>query len=301
MRNLVNVFLIIFLLFFCFSGAFCQVGLKFLIRQDEGILGQSKFIEENNLEVYEIFYQQFFLTEGKLDTLKLKKQIEIQIPNKSSTGFAVLDWEGEAIATFRNQTSDEKVDSYIGQFICGLKLAKKLRPKIKWGYYHILTLSYWGSIEEFRKQNKKLESIIEIQDFIAPSLYVYNPNLVKYQESNLNYLRNKLLQSLEMGVKYDKPVYPFIWHRTPIAANKGNALVQKKYFEEVVELISTTKYEGRKSEGIFWWHSETFSYRNRDKYEVTEKEYLGIVDYNLYQYSVFMDYFKVIEKFRKPR
>ncbi|SFW65262.1 Hyaluronidase [Sinomicrobium oceani] len=271
-----------------------QSKLDLLFIQDPDIKGQKTFVQENELSTYTIFYQNFFVTDNKVDEAKLKRQIESKIPSETATGFAVLDWEGEAIKVFQNQDDQEKLDFYINEFLKAIRLAKKLRPNVKWGYYHILYISYWGKISDFRKQNKKLEPIIREQDFIAPSLYVYNTGL-RYKISGHKYLRKKLLQALEMGDKYNLPVYPFVWHRTP--KKTGHEFIPVEVFEHVVNLISSTEYSGKTAKGIFWWHSESYSYRNRKRFDVAKREYFNVKDLDTYQYDMFKEYYGSIEKY----
>lgn len=290
----------LFVFIFClsFSHVFSQKSeLTLFFLTDNAIKGQQKFAKEYNIPKFDIIYQQFFLTNNKLDKEKLRKEIETRFPSKKAQGICVLDWEGDPIATFRDQSDKTKFDSYKKEFIEAIKFAKKLRPNVKWGYYHLLHLTYSGEIATFREQNSNLEDIIREQDFIAPSLYVYDPE-ERFQKGNLRYMRNKLLQALEMGQKYNIPVYPFVWHRTPSREkNAGYELIPVKYFQETFDLITNTEYKGVKSKGILWWHSEGYFYRNRKKYSIAEKEYKNVTDIDGHQYKILQTYFNSIKEY----
>ncbi len=290
-------FLFILAAFFSIAAFGQTRKLEIYFLRDPDIKGQESFINENNISEFNIIYQQFFVTNNKLDERKLREQILKKFPSKHSSGFCVLDWEGDAIKNFREQTNKQKVDEYKKDFIRAIRLAKSLRPNVKWGFYHILSLTYSGTIEKFRSQNSYLEDLVKEQDFIAPSLYVYNPE-ERYKKGNNNYMRNKLLQALEMGKKYNLPVYPFVWHRTPSKIkNAGNELIPLEYFKEAVNLINETRYKDVRAKGIFWWHSESYSYRSRKQFSIASQEYRNIEDINSYQKNLFKKYYNSITEY----
>lgn len=292
-----KIALIKFVIFFTLPSFAQTEKLKLYFLKDADIKGQELFVQQHNVAEFSIIYQQFFVTNNKLDERKMKEQILKKFPSENSSGFCVLDWEGDPIRNFKEQSNKQNVDTYKRDFIKAIRLARSLRPNVKWAFYHILSLTYSGRIENFRLKNNYLEDVIKEQDFIAPSLYVYNPS-EKYQKGNENYMRNKLLQALEYGKKYNIPVYPFVWHRTPSKTkNAGNELIPIVYFQKAIQLINSTKYGDVKAKGIFWWHSESYSYRSRKQFPVANQEYRNINDVNSYQKKLFDSYYNSIRRY----
>ncbi|ROI02646.1 hypothetical protein EGI16_13570 [Chryseobacterium sp. G0240] len=271
--------------------------LLFLVEPDSK--SQLRFSQENHLKTYTIFYQQFFVKDEKFNEDMLRKQIEVKLPDVNSTGFAVLDWEGKGLKSFQQQKDLKAVDYYKGEFLKAIKFAKKLRPNVKWGFYHLNYLDYSGTIEKYKLQNDNLIPIIKEVDFLAPSLYVYNPGLL-HNRGNQNYIKNKLIQALQYGERYNKPVYPFVWNRTTSKdEDKHFSLIPVEYFAQVIEIISETGYKDQKAKGIFWWHSEGYSYRNKNKLQAVKLEYSRINNTEDYQYQMFKEYFQSIKQYIK--
>ncbi|MBT2622941.1 MULTISPECIES: hyaluronidase [Chryseobacterium] len=274
-----------------------NLDLLFLVEPDSD--SQLKFSKDNNLKTYMIFYQQFFVKDEKFNEEMLRNQIETKFPDVNSTGFAVLDWEGKALKSFQQQKDPGMVDYYKGEFLKAIRFAKKLRPNVKWGFYHLNYLNYSGTIQTFKSQNDNLIPLIKEVDFLAPSLYVYNPGLL-HNRGNQNYIKNKLIQALQYGDQYNKPVYPFIWNRTTSKDEGANfSLIPVEYFAQVVELISETSYKNQKAKGVFWWHSEGYSYRNINKLKAVKMEYSKVNNTKDYQYQMFNEYFQSIKKYVK--
>jgi hypothetical protein len=271
--------------------------LNLLFLTDAGAAGQAKFVQENNLETYTIFYQQFFVKENKVDEKMLQKQIETRIPNINATGFAVLDWEGEAYETFKNNQDNKKIKYFVKEFVKAIKVAKKLRPNVKWGYYNLPYLSYWTRPGTINNIDQKLNQIYVNEDFIAPSLYVYYPD-EKHNTSNMNYIKNTLRAALMNGKQYKKPVYPFIWQRAhPRFKDRSSELLPEIYFKETVKTIANFETNGIKAEGVFWWHSESYTYRNKNKFKTAEKEYSKVTHVEQYQYNFFKRYYNSIKAY----
>ncbi|CAM3031822.1 hypothetical protein DRF59_15420 [Chryseobacterium flavum] len=271
--------------------------LLFLVEPDSK--SQLKFSQDNHLKTYTIFYQQFFVKDEKFNEEMLRKQIETKIPNVNSIGFAVLDWEGKGLKSFQQQKDLNAVNYYKDEFLKAIRFAKKLRPNIKWGFYHLNYLNYSGTIEKYKSQNDNLIPIIKEVDFLAPSLYVYNPGLL-HSRGNQNYIKNKLIQALQYGERYNKPVYPFVWNRTTSNdENKHFSLIPVEYFAQAIEIISETEYKNQRAKGIFWWHSEGYSYRNKNKLKAVKAEYSRINSTEDYQYQMFKEYFQSIQKYIK--
>lgn len=255
---------------------------------------QNKFLEDHNISSFLIIYQQFYTTNERLDEQKLEKQIIERYPNKDATGFCVLDWEGKSMEAFKNP-KNKKFQYYVNQFVKTLKFAKKLRPNVKWAFYHLPYISYWDNVKKGRGKNLALDLIFSNQDFIAPSLYVFFPE-EDYWDKNIAYIKNNMEIALEIGYKYSKPVYPFIWHRAHPGNKKfANELLPPIFFKQTINQISSASYKNKRATGVFWWHCENYFYRNKDKLKSIGKEYLKVKHKEQYQYDIFEKYYQVLK------
>jgi len=268
---------------------------KLLFLQDK-VKGQIDFVNENHLDVYTIINQGQFVTNDLLDEKKLRNEIVRCFPSTSATGYAVLDWEGKAMEALISQKDNKALKLYIEQFVKALKIAKQLRPRVKWAFYALPYRQYWNINEVYSKRNYNLAKIIKTQDFIAPSLYIFYP-VESAKKGNSEYIKKNVGLALEMGRRYKKPVYPFIWHRVhPSNKEYGEKLVDIDVFEEAIFQITNVTYNGGKIAGLIWWHAENFSYLNRAKSNVFLKEYAHVSDPNKYQKNMFQLYYNRIKK-----
>ncbi|WP_286727585.1 MULTISPECIES: hypothetical protein [Sphingobacterium] len=273
---------------------FCQAQ-KLLFLQDN-VKGQMDFVKKNRLEVYKLINQSQFVTNDQLDEEKLRKEVIRRFPNTSSSGYAVLDWEGKAMDALISQKDEGTFKMYIGEFVRALKIAKKLRPNVKWGFYALPYRQYWNINDTFRNKNYRLVEILKNQDFIEPSLYTFYPEAVS-RKSNSEYIHKNISLALELGRKYNKPVYAFIWHRVHPSNKKYSEeqIPLSVFEEEIAQMLSS--YNGYKISGLMWWHSENYSCLNRSKSRVYAKEYEDISDANSYQRAIFQRYFDSIKKY----
>jgi len=201
---------------------------------------------------------------------------------------------------FKSQTNKQKLQNYIDEFVKSLKYAKQLRPNVKWGFYHLPYLSYWDKATSTNaKKAFNLADIYRQSDFIAPSLYSFYPDS-KHTTNNNSYLKNNLELALKIGKQYHKPVMPFIWHRVhPANKSTGGGLLPMAYFKETVREIANASYQGHKATGIFWWHSESYSFRNQSKDKAVSLEYKSVSDEQTYQYDMFEKYYNGIKEYLK--
>lgn len=284
--------LIIFIFFF----PFLSTAQNLLFLQDN-VSGQKEFVQKNNLDTYIIINQGQFVTNDLLDEDKLEKEINKRFPIASSNGYAVLDWEGKAMAALVQQNDRSQLELYIEQFIKALQIAKRLRPNVKWAFYNVPNRFLSNISNSFKEKNYRLADIIKCQDFLAPSMYILDPSS-DTKISNLKIIRSNIKLTLEMGLKYNKPVYPFIWQRVhPNNKMYNEQLVPISYFKDYIGEIMNTSFNGTKVSGLIWWQCENYYYLTRSKSKVYAREYANLKDRNRYQKDMFQQYYNSIKKY----
>jgi hypothetical protein len=284
------------LLFIAFIIPFGCLGQNLYFLQEDG-QAQADFVIKNEIGVYKIIYENKFVSNDLLDEVKLKKEIIKSFPQSTASGFGVLDWEGHGMQVLTVQDNDKDLRLYISQFVKALKIAKRLRPNVRWAFYALPFREYWNVNTSFKKKNYRIGEIFENQGFIAPSLYIFYPD-ESSSKRNKEYITNNVEFALELGNMYKKAVYPFIWHRVhPSNRMYGEQLAPISVFSKEVSQILNTSYNGNKVSGLMWWQSENHIYRNRAKSRVFSKEYNNNGDPNTYQKSMFQQYYDSIEQY----
>src|SRR5690606_16287484 len=229
---------------------------------------QDQIVENNNLIKIFIFYQNEFVKKNgiEFDSIILKNQIEKRIPNEKQFGFATLDWEGEGLKILGSKKASEKEINLVKkEFKKAILFAQKKRPNIKWSYYGLPTRIYWHINEDWEDANMRLLDLFKLQDFISPSLYVLYSETESLKSDNLNYIDKNISFALKIGHLTDKPVLPFIFHRSRRPKeNIRESLVNLELWDFYLENI----YKNKGVNGVIWWHSENYHYLNRNKIPV---------------------------------
>lgn len=269
---------------------FSSFSQELYMRVDESNLGAQRFIHDNKIKTFIIFNEPKFITNENLDTKKLLKSLLAEFPIPSSNNYLVLNWELEGIDVLTNQRSKTKFDFYLAEYIRAIRIIKKYRPNLKVGYYGIPFPRWNENDKNYENKANKLGPLIKEQDFLAPSLYIlYSKNTSK----TIRFTKYNMTYALKLANQYNKPIFPFIWHRGhPI--DKGNEwqLLSKSLFQTVTSEITKTNLNGKKIDGVFWWHSEN----NNSAKKATVAEMRSIKNVDDYRYNVFNAYYKSIKK-----
>lgn len=261
---------------------------------------QEEYIKQEKLSQINIFYQKEVTKDGlNLDVRMFKEYIEKRT-TINSKGIAIIDWEGLAFKALSG-SSDEKAEIIIQQFIKAIKIAKQLRPNLKWGFYGLPVRTFNGNNANWRKINARLLPIFMEVDIIAPSLYIYNASPKVYnvkfpvtERGSGDHLYVNLDYALKLAEQYNKEVYPFIWHkRNSGKSNEALSLIPIDIFKNYYKMIISRISSGRKVNGVIWWDSQKYYYLNRKKYPALEKEYQGVGNVEKYDYDVFKKYYRV--------
>ena len=290
--------IIIFLfLTFYFSSFSQSKKLFFALETDNAV--EKKFIKENKISSLTILYQGEFVSQDTLNEKLLVKSINSKFPDKNSKEYAVLDWEGKQYdALFKDDENASNIA--LNMFVKAVKIAKKERPNMKWSFYGIPDREFWAPGYLWEQKNLKLSELFKNLDFIAPSVYLfYTQDEIKSYLTE-NYITRNVGLAIKIGKKYNKEVYPFIWHRFhPSNQNYGMALIPTDFFSAYIKNIYTTKIEGNSINGIIWWHAESYFSKNMKDQPRLQKEYKGAKDYESYNYNNFKKYLKLIKPYFK--
>lgn len=213
------------------------------------------------------------------DEAKLKNEINRSFPNSTDSGIAYIDLESPYIERIHKPEDKAQFTKSIQLFVDVIRFAKKYRPNVKWGYYYIPLTTYWDKTDAFYKKNEEdLKTIIQECDILFPSLYHFYDQ-VYLSLSNEEYFEKNVEESIKLGLKYNKPVILFVWHRYhPSNKNVPNELIPDDEWGKIIKEVSTTTYKNKFLDGIVWWGADNYSFRVnevgfRKDFQGTEKEF----------------------------
>ena len=141
------------------------------------------------------------------ETIDLLKIEETAKSLKFSEIPYIIDIEHWNVHTMDKKIANENIDKYIEV----IKLFKKIRPDLKFGFYGVLpNRDYWSPISNDPKKinewniiNNRLKRLAKYVDVVCPSLYTFYNNI---EDWNI-YARENINRAKE----YNKPIYGFIW------------------------------------------------------------------------------------------
>jgi hypothetical protein len=195
-----------------------------------------------------------------LDETAFRGRIEKAFPDPNATGIGALDWEGSAFSRLRS--GDPGSDDYrqgLNQYIRAIQIAKSMRPNVKFGFY---ALPFIDRQPDYQKWNAAVGPLLQECDVFFPSLYQYYPQSSKRGDKESTFVENNIMQVLKLAAQYNKMVMPFIWHRLyPDNKQHGLALVSETGFEQRVQDLVSTQYQGKGIDGIVWWASDNYYYK----------------------------------------
>lgn len=205
--------------------------------------------------------------DGQMNDSVFANAVYTKIPDRNESGYCILNWEGPQFEYLKFQPiNSDSMTRIVNKYRVLLAKARQLRPKAKWGIFDMPVTTYW--IKQDTTWRKRLEVILPLikeVDLLAPCLYDYfQTGSYPWMDDSAYYTGN-LLRSLELGNKYHKPVFPFIWHRYHNATEKvGMLCIDPVEFENQVRLISQFKLKGSACAGLVWWQEDLYYYNISD-------------------------------------
>lgn len=293
----------IFFLFFCVFLFGQKQKILFSVMANDKI--QSEFVKANKIDSIIIFYQNEFAENESLDfdSKKLITSIKKRIPNENQKGYAVLDWEGKPVNILYTYTpvSESKYQEVQKNFLEAIKLAKALRPNIKWSYYNFPPIYYGKTSEQhILTVQQKLSPILKEIDFFAPSLYFLDNPSEEAPQFTYNYAKSNTLIALQLAQQMKKEVYPFIWHRyTDHSSESSGNLVGTVFFEKFISNILNTSFKGKFVNGVIWWECEDYIINNQNIYPKLKQQLnknSSATLKNTFKLNVYKQYLPIIKK-----
>jgi len=167
-----------------------------------------------------VIYEDYYLTEGKVDYSKIKKIAE----SAASEPDIPVSFDTEFGNRFRPETVIPKVQEILQSY-------RSFAPKALVGVYGTIpqtTFSWKPTISSYDKLNEKYKLLINFVDFLSPVLYNYDGNDLQAWLKSANYNINAANKHAP-----DKPIIPFI---SPIIKIGDTDLIKKgNIIEELSE------------------------------------------------------------------
>lgn len=253
------------LLFFISLFSFAQNKQKiFIQRQRYDEITRDKIENDNR-------FQEIFITytahidpskTDKVDLTVFKEYLNRVFPSKEQSGYLCIDLENQLYSDLKKYSHDSK--EFLNaerKFISLLTTVKELRPNLKVGFYG-LPHKIVSSKDSFSSINNKLRNIIKKSDVLFPSLYLsYSEKQYRGEKRNSTLINNNLKNALAVGLKYKKPVIPFIWYRIhPANKSYGGNILTAAEMDNYVTKILEFQHQNIQVSGIVYWEPNTSSF-----------------------------------------
>lgn len=287
-----TIFLIALSAYLAFGKLYSQPTQILLFCSENG--NQDLFVKNNNLQNIFLIYQDFFISKdsSNFNRKLMKKSLDRIIPDKNQSGYATLDWEGAPynILHGAQKVSEQEYNIVLNKYIAAIQYAKQLRPNIKWSFYGMPTMPYMQYKEGNEQWAASLIPLLKNLDFFDPSLYLQDASETLSDKNSKFFAASYLHYSLELAIKMNKPIFPFVWHRY-----SNNAKMPNETFRETLKVILNMQYQNQKVNGVIWWNCEPNLFANKNNSKIITDEYQNVVDPANYQIDLLQRYLNNIE------
>ncbi len=270
------------------SGQNLYISMDDLGPHAKSFIAQNNIKEVATFDVVSVNSQNYL----QVDTAKLFKKIKSHYPNASDAGIASLDWEGKSlVALSQRGPVTPEFQNALDAFLSVLKLAKGLRPNVKWGFYNVPFATYYNRNDSWKQSCANIEPLLKQCDVFFPTLYVpYKDGSIKSGD-NESFAKDNILEALTLASNFNKPVLPFVWHRYHVS-NKtiGLQLIPIDEFERYLNTILSVNYNGKKVAGLVWWGSDTYYYNIKSPALINEMSENNQTDFPAYHDNLIIKY-----------
>lgn len=193
---------------------------------------------------------------GTIDFELAVSSVEKMFPSKTDTGLLSVNLEGVLYNRLKNNPlGSGEAEHSIEQYRLLVSKIKDARPNIRVGIYGFPFTFYYDSQRKVNADNK-LDRILELCDYISPSLYTPYPVKETGKERHSEFLMENLKYSLETGSRLNKPVIPFVWHIVhPSNKKYGGEVLSTEEMTANIELIANFTHQGNRAASVIWWES----------------------------------------------
>jgi hypothetical protein len=284
-------FTLLFLLLSCSSLIKAQtVNQKLYVSITDVTPSVKTFFNDNDIKsVYT-----FNIVGGSYDAVdqqKLIADIQKRYPGVSDSGIAALDWEGTMIGTLVNgRPESSDFNDALNSYIKLLKMAKALRPNVKWGYYAV-PFSRFYNRNKLGSDLRKIEPLLRVCDVFFPSFYEnYRDGSIE-KDDNERFAYENLNAILPVAQRMDKPVLPFVWYRYHVSnKNIGLQLIPNDEFEKYLNAILSVNYNGKKVSGVVCWSVDSYYFKKKSVPLLNEMSESGSQDFDSYHDALVKKY-----------
>ncbi len=259
--------------------------------------GGQKYLNDMHIQQVALFDSRFIdpNNSNQCNTATLTKAIVAAYPDSTASGIASLDWEGDMLNNLTKDTSSAEFKNSINEFSKAIQLAKTLRPNVKWGFYFIPFTTYYNRNTKWMSSNQQIAALLQQCDILFPSVYIYYQDGRFTPNDNEAYAADNINEALKLGVQFNKPVLPFVWHRYHDSNHTiGLQLVPKDDFRNFITKILTTSYKNKHVDGLIWWGADGYFYRVKSAPLVNEFNSSGAADFGTYFNSMLANYGNLI-------
>ncbi|WP_370895432.1 hypothetical protein [Chryseobacterium gossypii] len=203
------------------------------------------------------FFGQYYIDRNKkniIDLNSLQKGINSIIPDKQSSDLIVLDIENKIYQDIKKKgVSDKNYKSNIDKLVEMVRFVKKMRPNAKVVLYGI-PFNFNYDFQKSYNDYNKLKPLLQVVDYLTPSLYLMYSDLEKSDNYFKNYIFSNLDLTFEMAAKVNKPVLPFIWYKVhPYNKISGGSVINDSLYTTYLKLIKDYRYKNNKVSGVIYW------------------------------------------------
>lgn len=247
---------------------------KLLVAMDDLSAGAVSKIKSQGVGDVKVVYGDFIHSTNSniLNEKTLRQEIIRLFPDVKTKGYGMLDWEGPVFNKITGlENSDLNFNDSLNEFLKTIRLAKKLRPNVKWGFFDIpLRREFFDSENKWKTQIHNVEKILLNSDVLYTAFYKQSPTY--------NFSSSNLATFLELSNKYKLELLPVVWNRYDTPNKKyRHQLIAETQFRKMVTDIFNYQYKGRRVNHIVWWGRDSWFYK---AYKTTVNEAKTFEEYD---------------------
>ena len=220
------------------------------------------FMHENEFQEVKFLNADMIIGKGfTIDYKLLKSNIDRNYPSATEFGVCYIDLEAPYILPLLHDDPESKsFKDAINLYVNVVKYCKKVRPNVKWGHYGMPYTTFFDNKKDM-DSNDKMGKIFKEVDFLFPSIYLYEDNVSSTSLKNWEYMDENLQKSIEIGIKYKKPVIPFVMHRFNNNTKRLEfSEMEDSFWKNYISEVLSINYKGKFVDGIVWWGADTYFY-----------------------------------------
>ena len=196
---------------------------------------------------------------GKIDSAFFVRSLKEIFPSPNATGMGLLDLEDDNFAAMcMRPYAKVSFRTGLDEFIKLIRIAKWMRPQVRWSIYNIPYTSYWEKDDAWKGQGERLKELFDLVDVLTPAMYDFYPDTTKHNIDKI-YIDDNMQLSLRLGEKLGKPVMPYIWQRWHEGnPREGLLLIDEDEFKGHIRQIMKNKYGKISVAGLIWFDAQSF-------------------------------------------